>query len=49
MFISWFQSRYDKTGPIRTGEDCINYPLNKTQYYNFIDRLIAGEKTEFKK
>lgn len=48
MSICWFQSRYDKVGPGGTGKDYINCPLNKEQYYNFIDALLAGEKTEFK-
>ena len=46
--IAWFQSRYDKEGPGGTGKDYINCPLNKDQYYDFIDKLLLGEKTEFK-
>ncbi len=45
---AWFQSRYDKEGPGGTGKDYINCPLNKDQYYDFIDKLLLGEKTEFK-
>lgn len=45
---AWFQSRYDKPGPGGTGKDYINCPLNKEQYYAFIDALLAGEKTDFK-
>ncbi len=41
---AWFQSRYDKGD----GKDYINCPLNKEQYYEFVDDLINGEKTEFK-
>jgi len=44
----WFQSRYDKAGPGGTGADYINCPLDRDQYYAFIDALIAGDKTEFK-
>lgn len=49
----WFQSRYDKPsagadGQMSDGKDYINCPLNKEQYYNFIDELIAADKTEFK-
>lgn len=44
----WFQSRYDKQGPGGDGKDYINCPLNKDEYYAFVDALIAGEKTEFK-
>jgi methylenetetrahydrofolate--tRNA-(uracil-5-)-methyltransferase len=42
--VCWMQSRYDKG----EGKDYINCPLDKDQYYAFIDALLAGEKTEFK-
>ncbi len=42
--IAWFQSRYDKG----EGTDYINCPLTKEQYYEFIDDLNEGGKTEFK-
>jgi len=45
---TWFQSRYDKTGPGSTGADYINCPLDEATYNRFVDELIAGEKTEFK-
>ncbi len=46
---AWFQSRYDKSGPHGgDGKDYINCPLEKAEYYAFIDALIKGEKTEFK-
>ncbi len=45
---AWFQSRYDKVGPGGTGKDYINCPLDDRQYHQFIDALLAGEKTEFK-
>ena len=48
MSKAWFQSRYDKIGPGGTGKDYINCPMDRDQYYAFIDALIAGEKTEFK-
>ena len=41
---AWFQSRYDKGD----GKDYINCPMEKAEYYTFIDALIKGEKTEFK-
>ncbi|NBV07249.1 MAG: methylenetetrahydrofolate--tRNA-(uracil(54)-C(5))-methyltransferase (FADH(2)-oxidizing) TrmFO [Proteobacteria bacterium] len=41
---AWFQSRYDKG----EGFDYINCPLNKEQYFEFVDDLLAAEKTEFK-
>ncbi|MGH1418350.1 MAG: methylenetetrahydrofolate--tRNA-(uracil(54)-C(5))-methyltransferase (FADH(2)-oxidizing) TrmFO [Hyphomicrobiaceae bacterium] len=46
--IAWRQSRYDKAGPGGTGADYINCPMDKAQYNNFIDALLAGEKTSFK-
>ena len=44
----WMQSRYDKVGPGGTGADYINCAMNEDEYNNFIDALIAGEKTDFK-
>jgi methylenetetrahydrofolate--tRNA-(uracil-5-)-methyltransferase len=40
---AWYQSRYDKG----SGVDYINCPLDREQYYTFVDALLAGEKTEF--
>jgi methylenetetrahydrofolate--tRNA-(uracil-5-)-methyltransferase len=42
--IAWMQSRYDKG----EGDDYINCPLNQEQYYQFVEALVSGEKTEFK-
>ncbi len=44
MSKAWFQSRYDKG----EGKDYINCPMEKDEYYAFIDALMQGEKTEFK-
>ena len=44
MDVAWMQSRYDKG----EGADYVNLPLNKEQYYAFIDALIKGEKGDFK-
>ena len=41
---AWFQSRYDKG----SGKDYINLPMDETQYENFIQALVDGDKTEFK-
>jgi methylenetetrahydrofolate--tRNA-(uracil-5-)-methyltransferase len=41
---AWFQSRYDKGN----GNDYINCPLNREQYLEFVEDLLAAEKTEFK-
>ena len=46
--IAWFQSRYDKAGPGGSGADYINCPLTHAQYDDFIDALLAGEKTAFR-
>lgn len=48
MDVAWFQSRYDKVGPGGTGKDYLNCPMTKQQYQDFIDALLAAEKTEFK-
>jgi methylenetetrahydrofolate--tRNA-(uracil-5-)-methyltransferase len=48
MSKAWMQSRYDKTGPGGTGADYINCPLDRTQYENFVDALLAADRTAFK-
>ena len=48
MSKAWFQSRYDKVGPGGTGKDYINCPLDKEQYFAFVEALNQGDKTEFK-
>jgi len=40
MDVAWFQSRYDKAGPAGTGKDYINCPMNRDQYYAFVEALI---------
>ncbi len=40
---AWYQSRYDKGDKF----DYINCPLNKEEYYNFVEELLAAEKVEF--
>lgn len=40
---AWFQSRYDKGDKF----DYINCPMNKDQYYEFVDELIKADKVEF--
>ncbi len=44
MDIAWMASRWDKGD----GADYINCPMDKEQYYNFINALKEGDKTEFK-
>ncbi|MBD24081.1 MAG: methylenetetrahydrofolate--tRNA-(uracil(54)-C(5))-methyltransferase (FADH(2)-oxidizing) TrmFO [Candidatus Marinimicrobia bacterium] len=49
MDIAWFQSRYDKGAEVEGGgADYINCPLDKVQYTNFINELVAADKTDFK-
>ena len=48
MDICWMASRWDKVGPIGDGKDYINCPMDKEQYYAFVQGLVDGEKTEFK-
>lgn len=40
---AWYQSRYDK------GDKCdyINCPMNKEEYYRFVDELLKAEKMPF--
>ena len=45
---TWFQSRYDKTGPAGDAAAYINCPLNKTDYEIFIAELLSSDKLEFR-
>lgn len=45
---AWFQSRYDKSSGDGDGKDYINCPLNESQYNNFINALLDGDKVPFK-
>lgn len=42
--IAWMQSRYDKGN----GNDYINCPLTKQQYFDLVEKINNSEKTEFK-
>ncbi len=44
MSIAWKQSRYDKGN----GDDYINCPFSKEQYYQFIEKIKIAPKMEFK-
>ena len=44
MKIAWKQSRYDKGD----GDDYINCPLTKDEYYEFINKIKSSPKIEFK-
>ena len=48
MDVAWFQSRYDKSTDGGDGKDYINCPMDKTQYDNFIEALLTGDKMSFK-
>lgn len=48
MDVAWFQSRYDKSDDDGDGKDYINCPMDKSQYNNFIDALLTGEKMSFR-
>jgi len=48
MDVAWYQSRYDKSGPAGTGKDYINCPMNKEQYFAFIEALCTAEYLDFK-
>lgn len=45
MSLAWKQSRYDKGN----GDDYINCPLSKVEYYKFIEQIKKAPKMEFKK
>ena len=44
MSVAWKQSRYDKGN----GDDYINCPLSKEEYYQFIEKIKSSPKMEFK-
>ncbi len=43
MVVAWMAARWDKGG-----KDYINCPMDRDQYYAFVQALVDGEKTEFK-
>ncbi len=45
MSVAWKQSRYDKGN----GDDYINCPLSKEEYYKFIEQIKKAPIMEFKK
>ncbi|TGD45431.1 methylenetetrahydrofolate--tRNA-(uracil(54)-C(5))-methyltransferase (FADH(2)-oxidizing) TrmFO [Pseudotabrizicola sediminis] len=48
MSVAWMQSRYDKGETVEEQTAYINCPLTRAQYEDFIDALLAAEKSEFK-
>ena len=47
MSKAWMQSRYDKGETEEERTAYLNCPMDKDQYYAFIDALAEAEKTEF--
>ena len=48
MSVAWMQSRYDKGETVEEQTAYINCPLTRAQYEDFIDALLAADKSEFK-
>jgi len=48
MDVVWAQSRYDKAGPGGTGADYLNCPMDKDQYFAFVEALKVAPLHEFK-
>lgn len=48
MSVAWMQSRYDKGETAEEQTAYMNCPMDRDQYYAFIDALLAAEKTEFR-
>ena len=48
MSKAWMQSRYDKGETEEERTAYLNCPMSQAQYYQFIDALLAADKTEFK-
>jgi methylenetetrahydrofolate--tRNA-(uracil-5-)-methyltransferase len=48
MDVAWMQSRYDKGETVEEQTAYLNCPMTKIQYEDFIDALLAAEKTESK-
>ena len=48
MDVAWMQSRYDKGETVEEQTAYLNCPMTKAQYEDFIDALLAADKTEFK-
>ncbi|MFO7806080.1 MAG: methylenetetrahydrofolate--tRNA-(uracil(54)-C(5))-methyltransferase (FADH(2)-oxidizing) TrmFO [Paracoccaceae bacterium] len=48
MDVAWMQSRYDKGETEAERTAYLNCPMTKAQYEDFIDALLAADKTAFK-
>ncbi len=47
MSVAWMQSRYDKGETVEEQTAYMNCPMDRDQYYAFIEAMLAAEKTEF--
>ncbi len=47
MSVAWMQSRYDKGETEEEQTAYMNCPMDRDQYYAFLDALLAADKTEF--
>jgi methylenetetrahydrofolate--tRNA-(uracil-5-)-methyltransferase len=47
MNVAWEQSRYDKGETLEEQRAYINCPMTRDEYEDFIDALLAADKTEF--
>ena len=47
MSVAWLQSRYDKGETAAERTAYINCPMTRAEYEEFIDALLAADKTEF--
>jgi len=48
MDIAYWKNRYDKNVEEGEAGDYLNFPMNETQYRDFIDELVHAEKVAFK-
>ncbi|MCA8868051.1 MAG: methylenetetrahydrofolate--tRNA-(uracil(54)-C(5))-methyltransferase (FADH(2)-oxidizing) TrmFO [Rhodobacteraceae bacterium] len=48
LTTAWWQSRYDKGDTEEDRNAYLNCPMNRQQYEDFIDALLAADKTEFR-
>jgi len=47
MSKTWYQSRYDKGETLEEQKAYLNCPMNKEEYYTFIQKLLSADYTEF--
>ena len=48
LTTAWWQSRYDKGDTEQERTAYLNCPMSRQQYQDFIDALLAADKTEFR-